>query len=201
MRFRGALVTLLRLIIISVLLSSMAYAGLPQGPQGEVESEKEIRQALANWVLATNRGDQSAANTIWGPKVAGWFPTAREFSNEVAWEVAGLQGTRNDAYSTVEVRIEEVAVSGSIACVHDIWTETRHFKGSSITVKRRIRSSEMWRRQPEGKWKIVRWVSAPEKWELVKEKATGTNREMRMLETSPAFYDGAFEGNLMSRKS
>lgn len=60
-------------------------------------------------------------------------------------------------------------MSGSLAAVHDIWTETLHFDGSKVTVRRVIRGSEMWRRQPDGKWKIARWLSAPEKWVRVSE--------------------------------
>ena len=116
-------------------------------------------------MLATNRGDNATADKIWGPNVIGWFPRAPEFSGSAAWAVAGLAEKKGEAFSTYELKVEEVAVSGSMAAVYDVWTETTHFKGSQITVKRMIRGNELWRLQPDGAWKIVRWVSAPEKWE------------------------------------
>ena len=133
--------------------------------QDEKKAETEIRGALADWVLATNRGDQATAGKIWGPNVIGWFPRASEFSSSAAWAVAGLPEKKGESYSTYELKIDEVVVSGSIAAVYDVWTETRHFKGSPVTVNRVIRGNELWRLQPDQSWKIVRWVSAPEKWE------------------------------------
>jgi ketosteroid isomerase-like protein len=135
--------------------------------QSDQKSEAQIRKALADWVAATNRRDDAAANTIWGNKVIGWFPAAPEFSESAAFAVAGLPEKQGESYSTYELKIDEVAVSGPMATVYDIWTETKHFSGSSVTVRRIIRGNELWRRQPDGKWKIVRWVSAPEKWERV----------------------------------
>lgn len=158
------LIRTLLTVVISISVCGFAKPDGPYGPQVETEPQREIGQALANWVIATNRGDEVAANTIWGPNVVGWFPAAREFSNEAASEIAGLPEKKDGAYSTYELKIEEIAASGEIASVYDIWTETRHFKGSEVTVKRTIRGNELWRHQPDGKWKIVRWVSAPEKW-------------------------------------
>jgi ketosteroid isomerase-like protein len=130
-------------------------------------AEAQIRKALADWVAATNRRDDAAADVIWGPNVVGWFPEAPEFSNSAAFALAGIPEKKDASYSTYELKIEEVAVSGSMAAVYDIWTETKHFNGSSVTVRRIIRGNELWRLQPDGKWRIVRFVSAPEKWEKV----------------------------------
>lgn len=60
--------------------------------------------------------------------------------------------------------MQAVAVSGDVAAVHDVWTEIRHFKGSTATAKRAIRGSELWRRQSDGKWYIARFVDAIEHW-------------------------------------
>lgn len=136
-------------------------------PTDDKESEAQIRKALADWVAATNRRDDKTADEIWGPNVVGWFPKAEEFRGGAAFALAGLPEKAGASYSTYELKIDEVAVSGRMAAVYDIWTETVHFDGSSVTVRRIIRGNELWRLQPEGKWKIVRWVSAPEKWERV----------------------------------
>lgn len=147
----------------------LAGAGLPVLGQSQEDkkSEAQIRKALAEWVAATNRRDVVAANTIWAHDVIGWLPTTPEFSTSAAFAVAGIPEQKGASYSTYEIKIDEVVVSGSVATVFDIWTETKHFNGSSVTVRRTIRGSELWRRQTDGKWKIVRWVSAPEKWEKV----------------------------------
>ncbi|MBD0371038.1 MAG: nuclear transport factor 2 family protein [Pyrinomonadaceae bacterium] len=158
-------------LISTVALSAIVLAGgvslTFSQSENDKRSEEQIRKALADWVAATNRRDETAANTIWAQSVVGWFPEAPEFSSRASFAVAGIPEDKGASYSTYELKIDEVAVSGSMAAVHDIWTETRHFNGSPVTVRRIIRGSELWRKQPDGKWRIVRWVSAPEKWEKV----------------------------------
>lgn len=122
-----------------------------------------IRHRLADWVEQTNRGDV-AANEIWAAPVAGWFPRGAEFSDSAALAVAGVPPTARPATFTYEVQVEEVAVGGRLAAVHDIWKETRGFPESRVRVRREIRGSELWRCQADGAWRIVRWVSAPEHW-------------------------------------
>lgn len=148
-------------------LAGGAIAQQLSAPRDDQKSEAQIRKALAAWVSATNRRDEAAAGKIWAANVVGWFPEAPEFSQGAAFAAAGLPEKKGASYSTYEVKIEEVAVSGSLAAVYDIWTETKHFNGSFVAVRRIIRSSELWRLQPDGKWRIVRWVSAPEKWAKV----------------------------------
>lgn len=62
--------------------------------------------------------------------------------------------------------IDDIVAAGALVDVHDIWTETREF-GSGKNVKRQIRGSELWRCQADGNWRIARYVSAPEAWEVV----------------------------------
>lgn len=152
-------------IVIFTLIAVAGVMSQERSPsQDDKKSEAEIRKALADWMDATNRRNMTAANAIWDKNVIGWFPGAAEFSLMAAFEAAGIPAKKGASYSTYEIKIDEIAISGSLAAVYDVWTETRHFDGSKVTVKRLIRSSEMWKRQPDGKWKITRWVSAPEKW-------------------------------------
>lgn len=154
-------------VVLSLSVSARARAQAAGAAQDDKRAEAQIRQALADWVSATNRRDEAAADSIWGPNVVGWFPEAREFSRSAAFALAGIPEQKGASYSTYELKIDEVSVSGSMAVVYDIWTETKHFNGSPVTVRRLIHGSELWRLQPDQKWRIVRWVSAPEKWEKV----------------------------------
>lgn len=60
-----------------------------------------------------------------------------------------------------ELEIKEVMVSGSLAVVRDVWTFSTMGKVGEQTVES-VKSFEVWRRQPDGTWKIARWISAPE---------------------------------------
>jgi ketosteroid isomerase-like protein len=89
----------------------------------------------------------------------GWFPSDALFSTAAADQLAGSSGST----SNYSVDIEAVDLSGDLAAVHDIWRETRRYSNGN-TVERIIRGSELWKRQNDGSWRIVRWVSAPEAW-------------------------------------
>ena len=127
-----------------------------------------IRQRLADWVTQTNRGDRTAASTIWAPGMVGWFPRSPEFSDSAAYTVAGITSREIRPVVTYELQVADLAVEGSLAVVHDIWKETRRFTNPPVTVTREIRGSEMWRCQDDGSWRIARWVSAPEPWVRVR---------------------------------
>jgi hypothetical protein len=65
--------------------------------------------------------------------------------------------------TTFDLAIDDVTGTDSVIVVHDLWTERRDFSGGK-SVTRRIRGSELWRCQPDGRWRITRYVSAPEVW-------------------------------------
>jgi ketosteroid isomerase-like protein len=154
------------MLVLSIFVLAGGLSPGLGAPSDDKKSEAQIRKALADWVDATNRRDAAAADSIWAPNVVGWFPQAPEFSKSAAFAVAGIPESKA-SYSTYNLIIDDVAVSDTLAAVHDIWTETVHFSGSPVTVRRIIHGSELWRLQPDRKWRIVRWVSAPEKWKKV----------------------------------
>lgn len=147
---------------------SMAAAAAAQSPstcstQDSASAAAAIRARLAQWVAQVNSHDR-ASGTIWAAPVTGWFPRGPEFSDSAAYSMAGVSKSVGPTTVTYEISVDEVAVSLRLAAVHDIWKEVRHFPGTAVTVSRQIRGSELWRCQPDGAWRIARWVSAPEHW-------------------------------------
>lgn len=135
----------------------------------DAEAQTTIRARLADWVSATNRGDRATTRDIWAPGLVGWFPGAAVFGDSAAYAAAGVRYSTGSPSGeiTYELRVEDVAASGGIAAVHDVWTETRRLPGG-LSVRRILRGSELWKCSPDGKWRIARYVSAPEPWTLVK---------------------------------
>ena len=109
-----------------------------------------IRGRLAQWVEQNNKGDK-AADGVWARSMEGWYSRGAEYGDSTAFVVAGVPYVKGAGSSTYSVKVEEVAVGGDVATVHDIWTENRHFKGSTATATRTIRGSELWRRKSDGK--------------------------------------------------
>ncbi len=156
------------LVPLALLAGLFVIPAVAQAPAAcgasDSASARTIRDRLNRWVEETNRGDQASASTIWAPRVAGWFPRGAEFGDSAAFAAAGLANGSAKPVVTFAVTIDDVAVSGGLAAVHDIWRERRRFADQSVSVEREIRGSELWRCQPDGSWRIARWVSAAEHW-------------------------------------
>ena len=124
----------------------------------EAQAEKEIRNSLTRWVEASNRGDWKEAVKIWAPDLIGWYPGSPDDTYTREVEGAAKAGAPRTKY---ELEITEVMVSGSLAVVRDVWTFTTTETVGEPKVEK-VKSFEVWRRQPDGAWKISRWISAPE---------------------------------------
>ena len=120
-------------------------------PRDAGGDEARIRARLSKWVEQFNTGDYAGAATIWAPDLIGVIPGRPD--DTYAREV---EGARNAKPSPVrfELRIDEVLVDGDMAVVRDTW---RQLGGAKVVV---FRSFEVWRRQPDGEWKIARWIDA-----------------------------------------
>jgi ketosteroid isomerase-like protein len=143
-------------ILIVALLLPTAAQGAPGSE--EAKAEKEIRSALAGWVAAANRGDWKEALKVWAPDLIGWYPGLPDDTYAREVERAARAGAPRTTY---EVDIQEVMVSGALAVVRDVWTFSTRSANSALRVEK-VKSFEVWRRQPDGLWKISRWISAPE---------------------------------------
>ena len=149
---------LYRLLVFTLALGLAVFARADMPPAETTAAvEAKIRGKLAEWETAYNAGDRKKTFEIWAPDLVGWYPGIPDVT--YAQEKAGLDrpappGPR----STLHVQIVEVMVSGDLAVVRDIWTETPPGGAASATT---IPSFEVWRRQADGDWKIARWISAP----------------------------------------
>jgi len=149
------------LLVTGLLSVSLATCTLPAAlgqTKEDAEAESRIRQALDHWVEAANRQDWKAALDVWAPDLIGWYPGQPEITYQQ--EVANASRPPSSRTTTYQVNVNEVIVSGSLAVLRDTWVFTTHApSGDSVE---RVKSFEVWRRQPDGAWRICRWISAPE---------------------------------------
>jgi steroid delta-isomerase len=127
-------------------------------PSPRATDEAEIRAALARWVDAANRQDWKAALDVWAPDLIGWYPGQPD--DTYAREQANSTRPKREHSTRFELTINEVIVSGDLAVVRDTWTMRSGDAAGPAALT--LRSFEVWRRQPDGTWKIARWISAPE---------------------------------------
>jgi uncharacterized protein (TIGR02246 family) len=120
----------------------------------------EIRRALATWTEAFNARDAAGACDLFapdlvaqmrGPGVRGKKATCDQIA------VALADDTRRLTYSA---DIEEIIVSGDLAAVRLVWT-FRVRKGGEDRVSREP-GLDLFRRQPDGAWRIARFLAYSE---------------------------------------
>ena len=141
------------LLLVLTIFTAPAFAE----PTQSHRDETVIRQTLADWVKAYNSGDYATAGKVWAPGMIGW-PAAGPDDSYVREMDALKHAPQGKKPSVIyKLDIHEVIVSGDMAVVRDIWTEVPA-KGES----KQFRSYEVWRRQPDGAWKISRWIDGPE---------------------------------------
>ena len=139
---------------MSLALSFLAFA---TAAVAGADPETQIRASLARWVKDFNAGDLKAAARVWAPDLVGWAPEGQDDTYALEQEFAAKASGRPPS-AAYALEIVEVMVSGDLAVVRDKWTETPR---SDPSKSRTFRSFEVWRRQPDGSWKIARWIDGP----------------------------------------
>lgn len=129
--------------------------------EGAESAEAAIRAALARWNAAFNAGDVSGVCDLFAPDLryyASGLPeqTYDDMCSRLKAVVADT--TRTLAYSP---EIHEVIVTGDSAVVRLTWTLTIRTPGEPALTSVE-QGMDYFRRQPDGSWKIARFVSYEE---------------------------------------
>ena len=134
-----------------------AYAEPTTGP-----AEHAIRGALTEWMLAFNAGDASAVCGIFAPELRYDY---RGFPERGFDDICRLlQGTLADQTRkfSYDLAIREIIVTGDLAAVRLIWTLTVKRPGQIGGTSTYEPGLDIFRRQPDGSWKIIRYIAYEE---------------------------------------
>ena len=150
------------LAIIATLLS--AFAGVPaaSADPSDTSDEQAIRKVLTDWMLAFNAGDTGAVCRLFAPDLRYDY---RGFPERGFGEICGvLQGSLADRTRkfTYDLTIKEIIVSGDLAVVRLVWTLTTRRPGQVGGASANEPGLDILRRQPDGTWKIVRYLAYEE---------------------------------------
>ncbi|MFL5460615.1 MAG: YybH family protein [Gemmatimonadales bacterium] len=146
--------------MLSFLSLTASATGSAQTQVDSMAAVREIRATLADWVAAANRGDWKSASKVWAPDLVGWYPGQPDdsYAREMDRVANPKLGSPKTHY---EVEVVEVMASGRLAVVRDIWRFTTA-AGKPDATTSVVRGFEVWAQQPDGSWRISRWISAPE---------------------------------------
>ena len=141
-------------ILAAVALLAMAPASAQSGDQ----AEKAIRDALATWTRDFNARDASHICDLFAPDLVYDY---RGFPERDYPTLCGLlhrslaDPTRTFRYG---LDIKEIIVSGDMAIVRLVWTLKVTSAGAKAQESREP-GLDVFRRQPDGSWKIARYIA------------------------------------------
>jgi uncharacterized protein (TIGR02246 family) len=125
-------------------------------------TEQAISKALTEWKLAFNAGDSGAVCGIFAPELRYDY---RGFPERGFDDICHLlRGTLADPTRkfSYDLAIKEIIVSGDLAAVRLTWTLTVKRPGQVGGTATTEPGLDLFRRQGDGTWKIVRYMAFEE---------------------------------------
>jgi len=148
------------LVAASVLTMLIFATHLPAADDDAAAVQNQIRIALEKWKLDFNAGDASQVCALFAPDLISNFRGQPEDTyNSLC---ANLQAALTDPAKTYhyDLEIKEILVSGDLAVVRLVWTLKVHPKDATASeVVTREPGMDIFRRQPDGTWKISRYMA------------------------------------------
>ena len=138
----------------------LSFGAAAQTPAGEAETA--IRGALAKWTADFNARDTVHICDLFAPDLVYDY---RGFPERTHADLCGLLrrslADRTKSF-TYALDIKEIIVSGDMAVVRLVWTLTTTLPGAATPVESKEPGLDVFRRQPDGSWKIARYIAYEE---------------------------------------
>jgi uncharacterized protein (TIGR02246 family) len=143
----------------AALLAGAWLAVSPVAAQSDSTAEKAIRDALAQWTADFNARDASRICDLFAPDLVYDFRGTPERDFQAMCSQLRRALADPSKKLTYSFDIKEIIVSGDIAIVRLVWTSRVSREGSSQVTETREPGLDVFRRQPDGKWRITRYMA------------------------------------------
>ena len=122
-------------------------------------AEAAVRSALAAWNAAFNAGDAKGACALFAPDLRYDYAGLPERNYDAM--CAQLERVLADRSKTFAYALDlkEVIVSGDIAVARLVWTLTIRPADGSPAITSTETGMDMFRKQPDGTWRISRFIA------------------------------------------
>jgi steroid delta-isomerase len=137
----------------ALLLGSAAAAA-----DGELAAETAIRAALAKWVVDFNAGHSRAVCDIFAPDLRYDYRDYPERDYRSVCDLLQRVLANPQRSFRYAVELQHVLVSDDLAAVRVVWTLTGSGVGLDGVVTAEEPGLDIFRRQADGVWRIVRYV-------------------------------------------
>ncbi|MBX9946611.1 MAG: DUF4440 domain-containing protein [Reyranella sp.] len=143
---------------LAILLAGSVFSidAAAQTPAGEAETA--IRGALAQWTADFNARDATRICDLFAPDLVydyRGFPERRYADLCALLQRSLADRTKQFTYA---FDIKEIIVSGDMAVVRLVWTLGITLAGAATPVESKEPGLDVFRRQPDGSWKIARYM-------------------------------------------
>ena len=135
----------------------LALAGVPAA--ADTEAEKAIRDALSKWTDDFNARDATRICDLFAPDLRYDFRGLPERDYNAICSLLHAALADRSKKITYSFDIKEIIVSGDIAIVRLVWTSKVSREGSSQVTETKEPGLDVFRRQPDGKWRIARYMA------------------------------------------
>lgn len=148
----------MRARVLAILLTGCwALAGVPA--MADAEGEKAIRDALTKWTADFNSRDATRICDLFAPDLRYDFRGSPERDYNVMCSLLHRALSDQAKKITYSFDIKEIIVSGDMAIVRLVWTSRVSQAGSSQVTETREPGLDVFRRQPDGTWRIARYMA------------------------------------------
>jgi uncharacterized protein (TIGR02246 family) len=144
--------------VLAILLAGCwALAGVPA--MADAEGEKAIRDALTKWTADFNSRDATRICDLFAPDLRYDFRGSPERDYNAMCSLLHRALSDQAKKITYSFDIKEIIVSGDMAIVRLVWTSKVSQAGSSQVTETREPGLDVFRRQPDGTWRIARYMA------------------------------------------
>ena len=141
-------------------LMFVLIASIPATAQPSNQAETEIRDALTKWTADFNARNVAEVCDLFAPNLRYDF---RGFPERGYDDICKLLHTSlsdtGKRFTYAPPGIEEIIVSGDLAIVRLTWTLNVRSEGAPNDVISQDIGLDVFRRQPDGHWKIIRYIA------------------------------------------
>ena len=153
--FRLILLFTLALLIPALLKAADSPAEPPD------KAEEEIRGALESWTKDFNDKNTNKICGLFAPDLIANYGDFPQISHESICKQLKSSLTNPELAFHYDLDLKEVIVSGDVAVVRLVWTLTVTGADGNVVETTKDRGMDIFRRQPDGTWRISRYIAYP----------------------------------------
>ena len=146
-----------RSALATVLAVCGGLTGLPA--LADAAAEKAIRDALTRWTGDFNARDANRICDLFAPDLRYDFRGSPERDYNAMCSLLHRALSDRTKTITYSFDIKEIIVSGDMAIVRLVWTSRASQEGSSQVTETKEPGLDVFRRQPDGQWRIARYMA------------------------------------------